>query len=174
MAVVLSVFWRFGAGSANNQADLQTKAAADAAANCHRVSFCRTNDGASGVIYVFGQVSLVGILANLHIVALIPLAMLLSLIAGLAGMLIGNVAGWFAWPANVLLTYMLDVAGLLCRIPHVFLQNRYLSAADMVLCYLGVVLVVLVLAQRSRKRTDWQAVFVSLKQRPTKRLTDEL
>jgi competence protein ComEC len=88
------------------------------------------------ILYIFGQMSLVSLLANMLVVALIPLAMLLSLIAGLAGMLVGNFAGWFAWPARLLLTYMLDVVNILSRIPHVFQQNRYLSALDMALCYI--------------------------------------
>ena len=92
------------------------------------------------VLYIFGQFSFVSLLANMLVVALIPLAMLLSFVAGLAGMLVGNVAGWFAWPAQVLLTYMLDIVNLLSRIPHVFQQNRYLSAVDMAVCYAGVVL----------------------------------
>lgn len=87
------------------------------------------------ILYIFGQMSLVSLLANMLVVALIPLAMLLSLIAGLAGMLIGSIAGWFAWPARWLLTYMLDVVNLLARVPHVFQQNRYLSAIDMSVCY---------------------------------------
>jgi hypothetical protein len=79
------------------------------------------------------------LLANMLVVALIPLAMLLGLIAGLAGMLIGGVSGWFAWPAGVLLTYMLDIVSLLSHIPHIFQQNRYLSALDMGICYSGLI-----------------------------------
>lgn len=108
------------------------------------------------VLYIFGQVSLIGLLANLLVCALIPLAMLLSLIAGLAGMLIGPVAGWFAWPATILLTYMLDIAHLLSRIPHIFIENHYLSAVDMVGCYAAVVLLVAFLYRAGRQRL-WYA-----------------
>jgi competence protein ComEC len=104
------------------------------------------------ILYIFGQMSLVSLLANMLVVALIPLGMLLSLIAGLAGMLIGNVAGWFAWPARILLTYMLDVVNLLSRIPHVFQQNRYLSAVDMTLCYATVIGVVTMAYYLRKKR----------------------
>jgi len=104
------------------------------------------------VLYIFGQMSLVSLLANMLVVALIPLAMLLSFVAGLAGMLVGGVAGWFAWPATVLLTYMLDIVDLLSNIPHVFLANRYLSAVDMAACYALLVGVLLVAYIRSRQR----------------------
>lgn len=108
------------------------------------------------VLYIFGQMSLVSLLANMLVVAFIPLAMLLSFIAGLAGMLTGVVSGWFAWPAALLLTYMLDIVRLLARIPHVFQQNRYLSAGDMAACY-GLVASVLLWAYGRRKRRKWFA-----------------
>ena len=117
------------------------------------------------VLYIFGQVSLVGLVANMLVVALIPLGMLLSLVAGLAGMLAGNIAGWFAWPANVLLTYMLDIAQLLSRLPHIFLQNRYLSGVDMVACYSALLLLVFLLALREKRRNDWRAMYAAIKVR---------
>ncbi len=110
------------------------------------------------ILYIFGQMSLVSLLSNMLIVALIPLAMLLSLIAGLAGMLAGNVAGWLAWPAQVLLTYMIDVVNMLSRVPHVFQQNRYLSAVDMALCYTGVVAVIGLAYLGSRRRLKFGLV----------------
>lgn len=106
------------------------------------------------ILYIFGQMSMVSLLANMLVVALIPLAMLLSFIAGLAGMLIGNVAGWFAWPAQLLLTYMLDIVNLLSRIPHVFQENRYLSVIDMTVWYVvvtGVIVLAYYLKQRRQK-----------------------
>jgi ComEC/Rec2-related protein len=115
------------------------------------------------VLYIFGQVSLVGLIANMLVVALIPLAMLLSLVAGLSGMLIGNVAGWFAWPAQLLLTYMLDVVNLLARIPHIFQQNKYLSGVDIAGCY-GVVGAVLLLAyNRGNKRNKFNVATIEEK-----------
>jgi competence protein ComEC len=112
------------------------------------------------VLYIFGQMSLVSLLANMLVVALIPLAMLLSLVAGLAGMIVGNISGWFAWPAQVLLTYMLDVVNLLSRIPHVFQRNHYLSAVDMTLCYAGVVFLLSFgyMARRRRMRFGFTVV----------------
>jgi competence protein ComEC len=76
------------------------------------------------IMLTFGQMSLIALLANLLIVPLVPLAMLLSTAAATAGMLIPAMAGWFAWPANLLLTYMLDFVHLLSDIPSVFLHVR--------------------------------------------------
>jgi competence protein ComEC len=87
------------------------------------------------VLHIFGQMSRVGLLANVLVVAFIPLAMLLGTVAGLAGMLAGNLAGWFAWPANILLTYMLDVAHVLASLPHVFVVGIGLSLWQMLFLY---------------------------------------
>ncbi len=70
------------------------------------------------ILYIFNDSSFVALLANMLVVPLIPLAMLLSFVAGLAGMLVPAVAGWLAWPAKWVLTYLLDIAGLAARIPH--------------------------------------------------------
>jgi competence protein ComEC len=91
------------------------------------------------VLYIFGQMSLIGLPANVLVVTLVPLAMLLGLIAGLAGMLAGAIAGWLAYPAMLLLNYMLDIAHLMSHIPNIFIQNRSLSLAAMLGLYLMII-----------------------------------
>jgi competence protein ComEC len=75
------------------------------------------------ILYVFNQMSFIGLPANVLVVTLVPLAMLLSLIAGLAGMLTMQVCGWLAWPARLLLNYMLDISHVLAGLPHVFVSQ---------------------------------------------------
>ena len=104
------------------------------------------------VLYIFGQMSLIGLPANVMVVTLIPLAMLLSTVAGLAGMLAGAVAGWFAWPAALLLNYMLSIAHLMASLPHVFIQNRSLSLKGMLGLYLVIVYFSLVLRHKVTAR----------------------
>lgn len=104
------------------------------------------------IMVIFGQVSLVGLAANLLVALFIPLAMLFSFVAAVAGMSIPLLAGWFAWPAQLLLTYMLDVTALLSRVPHAFQTNVYLSWVDMALCY-GVVL--FAIAALYKRRPVW-------------------
>jgi competence protein ComEC len=70
------------------------------------------------ILYIFQQISLISVVANLLIVPLVPLAMVTAVAAGVAGSIIPALAGWLAWPAQGVLTYMLDVAGLLSRVPH--------------------------------------------------------
>ncbi len=102
------------------------------------------------VLHIFGQMSLVGLPANVLVVTLVPLAMLLGLIAGLAGMLTAGVAGWLAWPATLLLNYMLDIAHLMAHIPHIFVENRELSLVAMLGLYLLIVLLTTVLWQKTK------------------------
>jgi competence protein ComEC len=102
------------------------------------------------VLHIFGQMSLIGLPANVLVVTLVPLAMLLGLVAGVAGMLAGIVAGWFAWPAWLLLNYMLDVAHMLAGLPHIFVQNRSLSLVAMLALYMMVMILSMLLWQKSR------------------------
>jgi len=87
------------------------------------------------VLWTFGQMSFIGLPANVLVVTLVPLAMLLSMIAGLSGMLAGSIAGWLSWPAQVVLTYMLDIAHLLAHLPHIFAQHIGLSLPQMLGLY---------------------------------------
>lgn len=91
------------------------------------------------VLHIFGQMSRVGLVANLLVVAFIPLAMLLGLFAALAGMLAAPVAGWFAWPATILLTYMLDTARILANLPNVFVEGIGLSLWQMLAFYFMII-----------------------------------
>jgi competence protein ComEC len=103
------------------------------------------------VLYVFGQMSFIGLLANVLVVALVPLAMLLTLIAGLAGMLLPAFAGWLAWPARIVLTYMLDIANMLSHIPHIFAQNLGFPIMQMLLAYSALGVLTLALKRRTKK-----------------------
>lgn len=100
------------------------------------------------IMMSFSQLSLIGLVANALVVPLIPFAMLFAAIAAGAGMVLPALAGWFAWPANLLLTYMLDVARLLSDIPGIFL-HRSVSVIGMLGLYASI-LFALLLAQRRR------------------------
>jgi competence protein ComEC len=115
------------------------------------------------VLHIFGQMSFVALLANVLVVALVPLAMLLCLVAGIAGMLVPAIAGWFALPAKLLLTYMLDIAGMLSRIPHVFAQNLVFSLSALLTMYAVLGFVILALHHKTKARK-----FATITERKTK------
>ncbi|HEX5394821.1 MAG TPA: ComEC/Rec2 family competence protein [Candidatus Saccharimonadales bacterium] len=104
------------------------------------------------IMMSFGQLSIIGLLANVLVVPLVPFAMLFSAVAAGAGMVLPQFAGWLAWPANILLTYMLDAVRLLSGIPGIFLHSS-LSVLAMV-CLYGVIAVSLLLAQRRKSPKD--------------------
>jgi YebC/PmpR family DNA-binding regulatory protein len=106
------------------------------------------------VLFIFGQMSTVGLLANILVAVFVPLAMLLCAIAGLAGMLLPALAGWLAWPAVLVLTYMLDMAGLLSRIPHAFIEGVPFSLAALLGTYASTGLVAWASHRHLRRARD--------------------
>lgn len=100
------------------------------------------------ILYIFQQMSVISILSNVLIVPLVPIAMLLALIAGLAGMWMPLLAGWFAWPAKLLLTYVLDLAGVLSKVPFALTQHS-LSLIGLIGMYTLIVLATVVLWRKT-------------------------
>ena len=100
------------------------------------------------IVAMFGQLSLVGLVSNVLVVPLIPLAMLVSTVAAAAGMWLAPIAGWLAWPANILLTYILDIVRLFSSIPSIFL-HKSISLASMLYVY-ALVLIVIAIAHKRR------------------------
>lgn len=103
------------------------------------------------ILYIFQQASLVSIVSNVLVVPLVPLAMLGSVIAGLSGMLVPLIAGWFAWPASIILTYMLDLTAVLSRAPHV-LAHYMISVWGLLTLYGVILFVVFVLWRKTRRK----------------------
>ena len=99
-------------------------------------------------MYVFGQVSVVSLVANLFVVPFVPMAMLLSVVAGLAGMVVPQVAAIVAWPAKILLDFMLSIASLFSRLPHA-LAHTSLVAWQMLALYAIIVALVLTLRRKT-------------------------
>ena len=99
-------------------------------------------------MYLFGQVSLIALLANIIVVPLVPLAMLLSLLSGIAGMLAPSVSAIIAWPAKMLLDSMLGVSEILSRVPHAF-TGVSLNAWQMTAAYVLVVVVIIALRHKA-------------------------
>ena len=95
------------------------------------------------IMMTFGQMSLISLVANLLVVPLIPAAMLLSSVAAAAGALVPQLSGWLAWPANLLLTYILDVVHLLAQVPYSFIRLS-ISPSLMIGFYIVIVSVIAV------------------------------
>lgn len=92
------------------------------------------------IMYIFGRLSLISLLANMLVVPLIPIAMAASFVAGLAGMIIPAVSGWFSWPATLLMTYMLDIVRLAAALPNASVM-QFMSVWQLVICYAIIALI---------------------------------
>lgn len=114
------------------------------------------------IMMSFNQLSLIALLANALIVPLVPYAMLLASIAGGAGALIPQLAGWFAWPARLLLTYMLDVVHLLAAIPSMFVKVS-ISAWAMFAFYAAVLAVLVAMRKKYRSSNTSESLPNTLK-----------
>ena len=94
------------------------------------------------VLYMFGQLSIVAPLTNLLVLPMVPLAMLLSFVGGLAGMLVPAFSGWLAWPADLLLKLMLAIVDQFARLPWAGTTFRInvVAMLAMYTCIIGVTL----------------------------------
>ncbi len=122
-------------------------------------SFCAQIMTLPLILFIFKQVSLISLLANALVVPLVPLAMLMALMAGVSGMFWPVLAGWIAWPARILLTYMLDLIRLLARWPHALVERSWSLSSMLVMygCLLVICLVMWRRLQKNARVTDIKA-----------------
>ena len=103
------------------------------------------------ILFLFGDLSVVSLLANMLIVPLVPLAMLLSFIAGVAGMVLPEFALLLGFPARLLMDVMLGISSLVASIPNALIKIN-LSVWQMLGCYAGVVMILIVLHNKSKNK----------------------
>lgn len=101
------------------------------------------------ILYMFHEVSLIALLANALIVPMVPLAMLTALLAGVGGIISLSLAGLFAIPGLLVLTYMLDLVSVMSKIPHALVE-RSISLGGMILIYCLIIFVVIMLAAKHK------------------------
>jgi competence protein ComEC len=101
------------------------------------------------ILYMFSQLSVVEPLTNLIILPMVPLAMAASFVAGLAGMLIPPFAGWLAWPALVLLGFIMSLIHAFAALPWAG-RTEHFSLGAMLAVY-GLILALLLLLKRTNR-----------------------
>jgi competence protein ComEC len=72
------------------------------------------------IMMIFGRVSVIGLIANVLIVPLVPVAMLLSFIAGIAGILLPSLSPYLAVPARLLLNLIILITEKLSTVPNAY------------------------------------------------------
>lgn len=102
------------------------------------------------IIAIFGTVSLIALPANVLVLPLIPLAMLFTLIAGIAGAVAPALAGWFAWPAHYILAFQIWVVESLSKISWAQIKLS-LQAPDTILIYTVIIIILLIYRHKHPK-----------------------
>ncbi len=105
------------------------------------------------IAVVFSEVSVISILANALILPMIPVAMVLTFVAGLAGALVPYISGWFAWPADFLLTFMVDSINIMSRLPWA-LREMNTNWVEVSIFYAFVGFIALVMLSKTKKRLN--------------------
>jgi competence protein ComEC len=100
------------------------------------------------IIYVFGAYSPLSPLANVLILPLIPVAMLLTAIASVGGILFVPIAWLFGFPAEWLLRYMTTVADRLAQVPYANAEVTITSATVLAM-YVGLIGIMVYLWRRT-------------------------
>lgn len=104
------------------------------------------------ILFIFGRLSVVSIIANLLVVPLVPLAMFFSLVAGLASLFHAPLLFLLALPARLLLRYMIDISSLLARVPYANVEFQ-ISSWQMIALYILILLLTIILWFKNKNGT---------------------
>lgn len=69
------------------------------------------------ILFSFGVYSSFALAANMLVLPLVPLAMLLTFVSGLAGVLVPSIAAIVGWPATIVMQYMTTVIDRIATLP---------------------------------------------------------
>lgn len=101
------------------------------------------------IALAFGQYSPLALIANLLIQPLVPLVMLLTFAAGIAGVILPGIASVVGWPAQIVLKYMTDLTGWMSSSPLAYGEIS-LSGVITVGIYLGLIVIIIYLKRQSK------------------------
>ena len=103
------------------------------------------------ILFFFGQLSIVSPITNFLLLPLVPFAMAAGFVAGLAGMFLPAFCGWLAWPAVLVLKFMLGLIGYFAHLPWAGTTN-HLSLPGLIAAYALILALTLALTRSNRNR----------------------
>jgi len=110
------------------------------------------------IAFTFGQYSPLSLIANVLVLPLIPVAMALTAVAGLAGVLLPVGAMIVGLPAYFLLRYMTSVVDYLAQLPLASTEIKF-SSSTMIIGYVLILLVMIYMWRRtSFKFRDYNVI----------------
>lgn len=104
------------------------------------------------IMYIFGRLSIISLVANMTVVPLVPLAMLLTALSALAGVILPPLGALIGFAANVVLRYMLDVAQLFSTWQYATISQSITLA--MAITMYGCLLFVVAILWRKSQKSD--------------------
>jgi competence protein ComEC len=91
------------------------------------------------LVLAFGQFSNVAIIANVLVLPLVPLAMLLTFLAGIGGLIVPSIATLMGLPVSLLLQYMTSITSYLAALP--WAQSDFIIGSFAVIVYYVVLII---------------------------------
>lgn len=96
------------------------------------------------ILYIFGRLSVISVLANMLVVPTVPFIMAASFLAGVTSMVATGLAGWFAVPTLFVMTYVVDLVRILSTVPgastYAFMQAWQVAVVYGIVFFLLVIL----------------------------------
>jgi competence protein ComEC len=102
------------------------------------------------ILYMMGQISIIGVVVNILVLPLIPITMLLVFLTGATGFVCGPVSQFFGWGAHMLLNYELWMVEHFARVPFAALTFPQFSGR-WVAGFYGVFFLVYAVVSRRRR-----------------------
>lgn len=91
------------------------------------------------MLSVFGRFSVIALVSNVLVLSLVPLAMLVTFIAGLGQLFLPSIATIIAWPAQAILSYMVWVINQTASFSWAQV-TWYMPWWGAALCYMGIII----------------------------------
>lgn len=111
------------------------------------------------ILSIFHEFSVVGILANVTVLPLVPFAMLASLVSGVAGVLLPTL-GVLSWPAYLVLKLIIAIIGQFAALPWASL-NMQAPILVVIFLYASLGLTIVALGQRGRRQKPGDGIITS-------------
>lgn len=100
------------------------------------------------IMLIFGEVSVVALLANALVLPLIPLSMVLTFVAGISGFLSQGLAAYFIAPCRLLLQFITSLIDLISRLSWAMVEQS-IGVWQMVFSYMIVMIIWFALRRKS-------------------------
>lgn len=101
------------------------------------------------IAYVFGQFSPLALPANVLILPLIPLAMVLTFMTGITGVIAAPAAFIVGWPAQIVMGYMTAIVGWLAQSPFAGFEVTFTSSL-VIVSYIVIFVAIMFLHRRTK------------------------